>query len=100
MAAANGQRNRRFWNEQVQTMARPEIEALQLERLQEAVAIASERAPFFRDRFAAAGIGPSDITSLSDLRQLPIFGKPDLRADEAAHPPVGGYRASGLPGAV
>jgi phenylacetate-CoA ligase len=93
-------RPRSFWNEEVQTMARPELEALQRGRLSEAVGIAYERAPFFRQRFDVAGIKPGDIASLADLRQVPAFRKADLRADEAAHPPVGQYRASGLRGAV
>ena len=93
-------RTRRFWNPEIQTLPRAELEALQLKRLQEAVGIAYDRAPFFRRRFDAAGIKPGDIASAADLRRIPPFGKADLRADEAAHPPVGRYRASGLHGAV
>jgi len=93
-------RTRRFWNPEIQTLPRAELEALQLKRLQEAAGIAYDRAPFFRRRFDATGIRPDDIVSLDSLRQVPPFSKADLRADEAAHPPVGQYRASGLRGAV
>jgi phenylacetate-CoA ligase len=93
-------RTRRFWNQEIQTLPRAELEALQLKRLQEAVGTAYDRVPFFRQRFDAAGVRPDEIASVADLRRLPVFDKADLRADEAAHPPVGQYRASGLRGAV
>jgi phenylacetate-CoA ligase len=92
--------DRRYWNEQAQTMPRERLQALQLERLQEAVERAYNGAGFFRRRFDDAGIGPSDIASLDDLTRLPRFQKQALRENEAEHPPIGDYRSSGLRGAV
>jgi phenylacetate-CoA ligase len=92
--------DRRFWNEDAQTMPREQLRALQEERLRAAVARAYEGAGFFRRRFDAAGVGPADITTLDDLPKLPSFRKQELRESEAEHPPVGDYRASGLRGAI
>jgi len=37
---------------------------------------------------------PRDVRSLDDLRAIPTTVKDDLRASEAAHPPLGDYRGS------
>lgn len=89
----------RYWNPEAQTMPRPQLAELQAKRLQEAVARAQE-APFFRRRFEAAGVRPDDISTVADVRALPMFRKPDIRQDEADNPPIGTYRAKGLPHAV
>ena len=94
-----GTREARHWNPDAQTMARSELDKLRTERLREAI-VRSRDAPFFRDRLDAAGVGPDDITAPEDVRLLPRFSKSDLRADEAAHPPIGSYRARGLSHAV
>jgi phenylacetate-CoA ligase len=69
----------RYWNEAVETMGRPDIEALQLSLLRQAVGRALTT-PFYGPRLEAAGIsGPSDIRSLADLRRIPFTTKDDLR---------------------
>src|SRR5258705_5290881 len=90
---------RRYWNPVAQTMRRPELEKLQVERLRESIAQANE-APFFRQRLLEAQITADDIRTVADTRQLPTFVKADLRDDEATNPPIGSYRARGLSDAV
>jgi phenylacetate-CoA ligase len=92
--------NRTFYDRYVQTMARDELQRLQWKRLEEAVQRAHSETGFFRKRFDAAGVGPADLASLADVRILPTFRKQDLRASEAAFPPIGDYRAIGLKGSV
>jgi phenylacetate-CoA ligase len=87
---------RRYWNEQVQTLSRPQLRALQDERLCEAVSRAWAHSRFFAQRWSAAGIAPEDISGVDDLGRLPTFTKQDLRDDEALHPPLGTYRCAGL----
>lgn len=99
MPAPTDDLDRKFWNEDVQTMPRDQLRALQDERVAEAVARASE-APFFARRFADAGVDPDDITSVGDLAKIPRFQKAALRESEAEHPPVGDYRVTGLNGAI
>lgn len=93
-------RNRPFWDMAIQTMSRDELRALQDERVVEAVGRAYEGAGFFRRRFDEAGIRPDDIRGVDDLAAVPAFTKADLRANEAALPPIGDYRVSGLAGAI
>jgi phenylacetate-CoA ligase len=92
--------DRRFYDPQAQTMPRPELLQLQWKRLEEALQRAYSETAFFRRRFDAAGVHPSDVRSLVDLRIVPRFTKEDLRASEAEHPPIGDYRAVGLGGSV
>jgi phenylacetate-CoA ligase len=91
---------RRWWDEQAQTLPRPDLRLLQEERLREAVRRAFEGAPFWRRRLTAAGVGPDDIKTLDDLPRLPPVRKSDLRASEAERPPLGDYRCVGLAGSV
>jgi phenylacetate-CoA ligase len=68
-----------IWNPAAETMARADLEALQLERLRAVTRRVYERVPFYRARFDAAGIVPDAVRSLDDLRQLPFTVKQDLR---------------------
>jgi phenylacetate-coenzyme A ligase PaaK-like adenylate-forming protein len=62
---------------ELETMAREELQALQMERLRGLVAYVKERIPLYRERLA--GLEPGDIASLDDLRRLPFTRKDDLR---------------------
>ena len=44
---AKVQEERKYWNEKIETMPRPELEKLQLERLKEIVKFSYENSPFF-----------------------------------------------------
>lgn len=89
--------DRQFYRPEVQTMPREQIAALQLERLHRLLARVWDRPiPFFRRKLEAAGVTPRDVRSLDDLRAIPTTVKDDLRASEAAHPPLGDYRGSTL----
>lgn len=67
-----------YFNPDVETLSRPEIEALQLERLKKTVAHCMN-SPFYQQRFAAAKLKPEDIKTLEDLRRIPFTTKQDLR---------------------
>lgn len=56
---------------------RDRIEAVQVEGLQRLVAAATA-VPFYRDRFASAGLSPSDIRSIDDLRRIPVLERQDV----------------------
>jgi phenylacetate-CoA ligase len=60
-------------------LPRPQLEALQLGRLQAIVARAYERVPLFKERMDTRGLGPEDVKSLRDLGLLPFTVKTDLR---------------------
>ncbi|RKY05188.1 MAG: phenylacetate--CoA ligase [Planctomycetota bacterium] len=68
-----------YWNKNIETMDRPAIEALQLQRLRELVD-QSLKMDFYKNRLLRVGITSSeDIQSLDDLRRLPFNVKDDLR---------------------
>ena len=62
-----------------ETMSRAEIEAVQLERLQETVTRVYEKVLPYRRKMEEAGIKPEDIKTLEDLAKLPFVTKQDMR---------------------
>lgn len=70
-----------YWQAEIETMPRPELEALQLRRLQEVVKRVATTVPFYRQALAEAGVSPDDIRSLADARRLPFTTNADLRAN-------------------
>jgi phenylacetate-CoA ligase len=71
--------DRVYWKPEEETLARPSLEALQLERLKRTVERTWERVPFYRQRFEKAGVTPEAIRGLADLRRLPFTTGVDLR---------------------
>ena len=64
---------------EIPDLTRPELEALQLERLRDSLTRAYDKVPHYRAAFDEAGLRPHDVTSLSDLGHLPFTTKADLR---------------------
>ena len=67
-----------YLHKELETMTRPEIEKLQLERLQKTVKHCMN-SPFYKKRFEEINLKPEDIQSLDDLRKIPFTTKQDLR---------------------
>ena len=67
-----------YFNREMETLSRAEIEALQLQRLQQTVAHGMQ-SPFYKKRFEEIGLKPEAIQSLQDLRKIPFTTKQDLR---------------------
>ena len=65
-------------HEEMETLTRTEIEALQFERLLRTLRRCM-KSPFYQKRFAEHHLSPSDIHSLDDLRKIPFTTKQDLR---------------------
>ncbi|MDA8353045.1 MAG: phenylacetate--CoA ligase [Firmicutes bacterium] len=63
----------------LETMARPELEQLQLMRLQQTVERVYNLVPFYRRKLNEAGVRPENLKSLKDLHHLPFTCKGDLR---------------------
>lgn len=60
-------------------MTREEIEAYQLEKLQQTVRHCMN-SPFYKQRFEEIGLNPEDIKTLDDLKKIPFTTKQDLRS--------------------
>ena len=67
--------------ERTQWLNAEELEQLQLQRLREFLVDIGKHVPYYRQLFAALDIKPDRITSLSGLQQLPLMGKPEIRAN-------------------
>ena len=67
-----------YLHKELETLTRPEIEKLQLERLQKTVRHCMN-SPFYKQRFAENHLSPEDIRSLDDLQKIPFTTKQDLR---------------------
>lgn len=64
---------------ELESMSRPQLEKLQLERLQKLVARVYEKVPFYKNAFDEKGIQPSDLKTLKDFARFPFTYKNDLR---------------------
>lgn len=68
----------RYFEPQIETMSREELEKLQLERLKTTIEQAV-KSPFYSKLYAEKGIDASTITSIDDIRKLPFTTKQDMR---------------------
>ncbi len=68
-----------IYNTEFETMPREGIEAVQIKRLKSTVERVYSAVPFYKKTFDRAGIKPSDIRTLEDLKRLPFTTKQDLR---------------------
>ncbi len=85
------ERRRGYHDEQLETLPWEEKKRLMENQLQRAVLIAFEEAPAMREKFKAAGVGPTNIRSLEDLQSLAITPKAQMRQLQQASPPFGGF---------
>jgi phenylacetate-CoA ligase len=76
---ANKENERMIHDLEFETLPREALEAIQLRRLQAVVERVYAMVPFYREKFDAAGVTPSDIKTIDDLRRLPFTMKQDLR---------------------
>lgn len=76
-------------NERLELCSREELDALQLRQLQALLAEVQERNPFWKARLLQAGFAGRSMTSLSQLRNLPLLTREELIADQQAVPPYG-----------
>ena len=68
-----------FFQKDIETMKRKDIEALQLERLKYTVKYCYDNVPFYRKRLSEAGVLPEKIKTLKDIRYIPYTTKTDIR---------------------
>jgi len=67
-----------FWDKKIETLKGKDLAALQEKRLKKTIAQAM-KVPFYKNQFAQAGIRPSDVRGISDIRKIPFTKKQDLR---------------------
>ncbi|MBE5766976.1 MAG: phenylacetate--CoA ligase [Clostridiales bacterium] len=68
-----------IWNPGIEQADRETIRAVQFERLKKILIHARDNVPFYRDRMAASGFVPEEMTCLEDIQKLDFTVKTDLR---------------------
>ncbi|MBQ4152751.1 MAG: phenylacetate--CoA ligase [Oscillospiraceae bacterium] len=68
-----------FFQKEIETLPRQEIEKLQLERLQRMVKYCYDNVPFYHKRLTEAKVTPDKIKQLSDIQYIPYTTKEDIR---------------------
>ena len=82
-----------IWDRKHETMARGDLQALQLERLLAQAANVYEKVPFYRQRFMEHGVTPQSLHTLDDLARLPFTYKRDFRDNYPSRPGSRAQRA-------
>jgi coenzyme F390 synthetase len=73
---------KKYFNEEMETMGRAELDALIDERIHYTVNYAHEHSPFYKKWFRERGIKPSDIRTHEDLLELPIISGSTIRDNQ------------------
>ncbi|OGR16627.1 MAG: phenylacetate--CoA ligase [Desulfobacterales bacterium GWB2_56_26] len=68
-----------YWQKDQECRPRPELEKLQLERLQRTLGRVATNVPFYRNKFNELKLKPEKMTTLSELQNFPFTTKQDLR---------------------
>ena len=68
-----------FFQKEIETMSRKDMDALQLERLKWTVDYCYRNVPFYTKRLDEAGVTADKIKSLDDIKYIPPTTKADLR---------------------
>lgn len=67
-----------YFQPEIETMPRQQLENLQVERLKKTIEIAI-KSPFYSKLYKEKGITPDTIKTIADIRKLPFTTKEDLR---------------------
>ena len=68
-----------FFQKDIETLPRKEIEAIQLQRLKHLVGYCMNNVPFYNKRLTEAGVTADKIKCLSDIQYIPYTTKADIR---------------------
>ena len=69
----------KYYQPEIETMSRKDLEKLQVERLRKTIEIAI-KSPFYGKLYKEKGITPDTIKTIDDIRRLPFTTKEDLRS--------------------
>ncbi len=67
-----------YYQPEIETISREDLNKLQLERLKKSIDIALD-SPFYGEKYKSLGLSGESINSLEDLKKLPFTVKNDLR---------------------
>jgi phenylacetate-CoA ligase len=76
--------NRKFWNEDVETLSAQDMKALQWKRLKKQLRYNFDHSIYYRkEKFQKAGLTPDDIQTSEDFQKIPLFTKDEHRQIQA-----------------
>jgi len=85
-----------YFDLEIETMSREDLRPLQEAKLARQLDYLIARSPFYRDKFAAAGVSREDFRCLDDLQRFPFTVKEELRESQQACPPLGRHMAADM----
>ena len=85
-----------YFDLEIETMSREDLRPLQQAKLTRQLDYLIARSPFYRDKFAAVGVGREDFRCLDDLQRFPFTIKEELRESQQACPPLGRHMAADM----
>ena len=72
--------NRKFWNEDVETLSPQDMKALQWKRLKKQLRYNFDNSVYYHEeKFQKAGLTPDDIQTFEDFQKIPLFTKDEHR---------------------
>ena len=75
--------DRRFWNEEIETLSAVARRRLEDTRLAEQIAYDYATSPYYRAKLDEAGVSPADIRRVDDLQMIPFMEKTEVAASQA-----------------
>ncbi|MDQ3954293.1 MAG: AMP-binding protein [Actinomycetota bacterium] len=78
-----------YWNPRHETMAREEIDALQVRKLRNLLEWTDAQVPYHSKRLHDAGVTADSINSLGDLRRIPFMTREEWMQGQLDQPPYG-----------
>lgn len=70
-----------FWNQQVETLSRPDMATWQSYKLEKVMERVYEKSDFYKQRMEECGLLPQNITGIDDLVKMPFTTKQDVAAN-------------------
>ena len=80
---------KKYWNEEIETLPRVEIEKLQVRELKEILEFSYSNSVYYKEAFDAAGVKPSDFQNISDITKFPFVNKQVERERQLKKPILG-----------
>jgi phenylacetate-CoA ligase len=76
--------DRKFWNEEIETLSQDQMKTLQWGRLKEQLQYNFDNSLYYREeKFKKAGLTPEDIQSFEDFQKIPLMTKDEHRRIQA-----------------
>jgi len=83
--------HREYWCPDLETAPRSRLREIQGRRLAGAYRYLWECSPLYRQKFAAAGLGPDSVRDVNDLVKIPVTHREEWLRDQEEHPPWGTF---------